>query len=82
MSNADSGTAPTENELISASVDASTYINLTLELDMYFSRYNLTVPENVSIEVSTDGGATWPNVIANITNDVGYGSNFDFLPIT
>ncbi len=79
MSNADSGTIGTENELISAVIDASTYINLTLELDMYFSRYNLTVPENVSIEVSTDGGATWPNVISNITNDVGYGSNFDFL---
>jgi len=87
MSNADSGTnnstVPwpeyTENELLSAVVDASTYINLTLELDMYFSRYNLTVPENVNIEVSTDGGATWPNVIANITDDVGYGSNFDHL---
>jgi len=79
MSNADSGIAPTENELVSATVDASTYINLTLELDMYFSRYNLAVPENVNIEVSTDGGATWPNVIANITNDVGYGSNFSFL---
>jgi len=79
MSNADSGTIGTENELISAVVDASTYVNLTLELDMYFSRYNLTVPENVSIEVSTDGGATWPNVIQNITDDIGYGSNFDFL---
>jgi len=79
MSNADSGTIGTENELISAVVDASTYVNLTLELDMYFSRYNLTVPENVNIEVSTDGGATWPNVIQNITDDIGYGSNFDFL---
>ena len=79
MSNADSGAVPTENELESATVDASTYINLTLELDMYFSRYNLAVPENVNIEVSTDGGTTWPNVIANITNDVGYGTNFTHL---
>jgi len=86
MSNADSGTnnstVPwpeyTENELLSAVVDASTYINLTLELDMYFSRYNLTVPENVNIEVSTDGGATW-TIEHNITDDIGYGSNFDHL---
>jgi len=79
MTNADTGAALTENELISAVVDASTYINLTLDLNMYFSRYNLTVPEEIRIEVSTDGGATWPNLIDNITDDVGYGSNFDFL---
>jgi len=78
MSNADSGGNPTENELMSATVDASTYVNLTLELDMYFSRYNLGVPENVNIEVSTDGGATW-TIEANITDDVGYGTNFDHL---
>ena len=79
MTNADSGTLPTENELISAVLDASTYINLTLDLNMYFSRYNLTVPEEIRIQVSTDGGASWPNDIAVITDDVGYGSNFDFL---
>jgi len=45
---------------------------------MYFSRYNLTVPENVNIEVSTDGGATW-TIEHNITDDIGYGSNFDHL---
>jgi len=79
MTNADTGAALTENELISAVVDASTYINLTLDLNMYFSRYNLTVPEEIRIEVSTDGGTSWPNLIDNITDDVGYGSNFDFL---
>ena len=78
MSNADSAGNPTENELLSATVDASTYINLTLELDMYFSRYILTVPENVSIEVSTNGGAAWTQ-IADITDDVGYGTTFDHL---
>ena len=79
MTNADTGATTTENELISAVLDASTYINLTLDLNMYFSRYNLTVPEEIRIEVSTDGGASWPNTIATISDDVGYGSNFDFL---
>ena len=62
MTNADTGAALTHNELISATLDATTYINLALELDMYFSRYNLTVPEYFAIEVSTDGGATWPTI--------------------
>lgn len=68
-----------ENELVSSVFDASDYINLTLELDMYFSRYNATIPEYVNIEISTDGGITWPNVIDNITTDVGYGTDFNLL---
>ncbi|MFD2915534.1 GEVED domain-containing protein [Psychroserpens luteus] len=78
MSNADSAAIPTENELVSAVLDASSYLNLTLELDMYFSRYNLTVDENVNIEVSTNGGTSW-SIIDNITDDVGYGTRFDHL---
>jgi len=79
MSNADSGIVHTENELLSGVVDSSTFTDLTLELDMYFSLYLFGIPEYVNIEVSTDGGATWPNVISNIINDVGYGTNFSHL---
>ncbi|MBT8303553.1 MAG: hypothetical protein KJP09_03710 [Bacteroidia bacterium] len=79
LSNADSGIVHTENELVSAVVDASTFTDLTLELDMYFSRYVVGVPEFVSIEVSTNGGASWPNVIDYITDDVGYGTAFSHL---
>ena len=79
LSNADTGFVPTENELESAVLDASTHINLTLEFDMYFSRYNLTVPEYIYIEASLDGGATYlpANRIATITDDVGYGTDFE-----
>ncbi|TYA59708.1 Ig-like domain-containing protein [Formosa maritima] len=81
MSNADSGIIHTENELVSPIVNTSTFTNLTLELDMYFSRYfvSINTPEYVNIEVSTDGGATWPNIISNITDDIGYGTNFTHL---
>ena len=81
MSNADSGIVHTENELLSPTVDATAFTDLTLELDMYFSRYlvNVGTPEYVNIEVSTDGGATWPNIVTNLTDDVGYGTNFSNL---
>ncbi|WP_299274012.1 GEVED domain-containing protein [uncultured Psychroserpens sp.] len=79
MSTSDSGVIHTENELISPLLDASTFTGLTLELDMYFSQYFPSVPEYVNIEVSTDGGTTWPTIIANITNDVGFGTNFSHL---
>ncbi|MCF1192543.1 GEVED domain-containing protein [Mangrovimonas sp. AS39] len=78
ISVADSGDY-TENELVSDALDSSTFTNLTLELDMYFSRYNLSVPEEVNLEISTDGGNTWPNIVANITDDVGYGTQFSHL---
>jgi len=81
MSNADTGVIPTHNELRSSLLDASNYTTLTLELDMYFSRYNLAVPEDVNIEMSRDNGASWlpADVIAQFTDDVGYGSNFAHL---
>ncbi|MCD2260667.1 Ig-like domain-containing protein [Psychroserpens luteolus] len=79
MSTSDSGIIHTENELISPITDATDFTGLTLELDMYFSQYFPSVPEYVNIEVSTDGGTTWPNVIANITSDVGFGTNFSHL---
>ncbi|MEO8933249.1 MAG: T9SS sorting signal type C domain-containing protein [Xanthomarina sp.] len=52
---------------------------MTLELDMYFSRYRLAVPEHVYIEASTDGGDSWLNRIATIDNNMGHGTNFEHV---
>jgi hypothetical protein len=67
-----------ENALVSSQVDATYYNDLTLELDMYFSRYNINIPEYVNIEASNDGGLTW-DIINNITDDIGYGTEFQLL---
>ena len=78
MATSDTGTTNiTENALESASLDSSTFTDLTLNFDMYFSRYlvDITIPENVNIEVSTDGGMNWTSEQL-YDDDVGYGTAF------
>lgn len=78
MATSDTGTSNiTENALESASLDTSTFTDLTLNFDMYFSRYLVTaaIPENVSIEVSTDGGTNWTTE-QFYDDDIGYGTAF------
>lgn len=75
MATSDSGTTNiTENALESATVDSSTFTNLTLSFDIYFSRYFSTIPENVNIEVSTNGGGAW-TTIQTYDDDIGYGTD-------
>jgi hypothetical protein len=76
-------TVPMQNSLtLTTAVNpaATAFTNLTLSLRMYYSRYyddgaNPTL-ENCKIEISTDGGTSWPISLAAITADQGYGSNF------
>ena len=70
-----------ENSLESISVDTSTFTDLFLDFDIYFSRYlydntNAGVLEFVYIDVSTDGGTNWTNIQV-YDNDIGYGTNFE-----
>ncbi|MGB1307498.1 MAG: GEVED domain-containing protein [Oceanihabitans sp.] len=71
--------AITETALESASVDASLFTDLTLSFDIYFSRYlfNVGIPEDVTVEVSANGGA-WTTV-KTYNDDVGYGTAFTSL---
>ncbi|OUR92679.1 hypothetical protein A9Q87_06475 [Flavobacteriales bacterium 34_180_T64] len=64
-----------DNSLLSPVLDSSTFTDLTLSFDMYFSKYLVGVTEDVNIEVSTNGGTTW-TTIQTYSDDVGYGSNF------
>ena len=71
------------NQLASATVNTSNFTNLTLNLNMYYSHYQ---PDGVSgandyvtIDVSTDGGVTWPasGEIKRYIEDVGIGTRFE-----
>lgn len=67
--------------LESPTLDSSTFTDLTLNFDMYFSRYLAAVsPDDVYVFVSTDDGATWTTEQVYI-DDVGYGTDFSNISI-
>jgi len=67
--------------LESPTVDSSTFTDLTLNFDMYFSKYLTGFdPDLIEIYVSTDGGGTWA-LVQDYTDDVGYGTSFTNLSI-
>lgn len=77
MATSDTGTSNiTENALESATIDSSNFTDLTLTFDLYFSRYLFiaTIPEDVNVEVSTNGGTSW-TTIQTYDDDIGYGTN-------
>lgn len=80
ISNSDINVFPVQHSLVSPTVDTSSFINLTLEFRMYFSRYNQDAvdptTEYVEVEISTNNGASWTS-IDHIINDVGIGTNFE-----
>jgi len=62
-------------------LDSSTFTDLTLSFDMYFSKYSATSnPDDIEIYVSTDGGANY-FLETNIDYDVGIGTDFDNITI-
>lgn len=72
----------THNAIISPVINTSTFTDLTLNFDMYFSRYLFTpsIPENVNIDISTDGGTNWTTV-QTYDDDIGYGTSFSNLTV-
>ncbi|MBU4538648.1 MAG: T9SS type A sorting domain-containing protein [Bacteroidetes bacterium] len=79
-------TSPVENSLtLTTSVSTVGLDNLTLKLRIYYSRYwaNNTNPaaneEYVAIEVSTNGGISYPNLVTKLISNQGLGSNFATL---
>ncbi|AWM14260.1 hypothetical protein DI487_10610 [Flavobacterium sediminis] len=65
---------------LSNSVNSTDFLDLTLKLKLYYSRYYTgganPTNEYVAIELSTDGGATYPVEIDNFTSNVGIGTRF------
>nr|WP_321235957.1 GEVED domain-containing protein [uncultured Psychroserpens sp.] len=91
LCNSDVGQSPitpfpayiTSNALTSPIINSTGFTDLSLDFDMYYSHYLAdgigAAIDYVSIEISTDGGATWPaaNEINRYTGDVGYGTEFE-----
>ena len=65
--------------LTSATVNSTSFTDLTLTFDLFYDRYyvdgNYITYDYVNVDVSTNGGTTW-TTIKQYTKDVGYGTTF------
>ncbi|WP_430400200.1 GEVED domain-containing protein [Flavobacterium sp.] len=83
LANADPGTAPTtliENSLVSGVLNSTGYLNLTMTMKFYYSRYypdnTNNADEFVRIQISQNGGTTWTTLGTDIVADTGIGTRF------
>ncbi|NRB60344.1 MAG: hypothetical protein HRU50_10470 [Winogradskyella sp.] len=77
MATSDYGSSnPVETAIESSSVSTVDMSNLTLNYEIYFSRYFASIDEFVHIDVTTDGGASWTTVFTH-SDDAGYGTAFE-----
>lgn len=80
----DSSPTPTNNIdnylTLTNSVNSNTFLDLTLKLRMYYKRYFddgvNPADEYVTIELSTNGGTTYPVTLATFTSNQGLASRF------
>uniref|UniRef100_UPI0040472706 beta strand repeat-containing protein n=1 Tax=Flavobacterium sp. TaxID=239 RepID=UPI0040472706 len=75
----DVGAVVTHNYIQSPILNTTSYLNLTMSFDIYYSRYyvdetSLTL-DYVTVDVSTNGGAAWTE-LTRYTADIGYGTRF------
>lgn len=65
---------------LTSSVNSNTFLDLTLKLKMYYKRYFddgvNPADEYVTIELSTNGGTTYPVTLATFTSNQGLASRF------
>ena len=70
------------NQIASATVSTINFTSLTLSLRLFYSRYFVDgaflADEYVTIDVSTNNGASWIE-IKRFTEDVGIGTKFESL---
>jgi hypothetical protein len=82
LATSDSGTRPetlVQNSLTSGILNSTGYLNLTMTLKFYYSRYfpdnTNNADEHVRIQISTNGGTTW-TTLQEFTADTGIGTRF------
>jgi hypothetical protein len=85
LATSDSGTPPevlVENSLTSVTLNSTNYLNLTMTMKFYYSRYfpdnTNNADEFVSIQISTNGGGAW-TTLQTFTADTGIGTKFTEL---
>ena len=83
LANADASTTIStliENSLVSGVLNSTGYLNLTMTMKFYYSRYfpdnTNNTDEYVRIQVSNNGGTTWTTLGADIVADTGIGTRF------
>ncbi|NHM04532.1 GEVED domain-containing protein [Flavobacterium celericrescens] len=67
---------PKETHLRTAILDASTYSDLFLSFRHHFSYYPGEPVQFAYVDISIDGGATWPTTLAQYTSNQGYAGQF------
>ncbi|WP_329805751.1 GEVED domain-containing protein [Flavobacterium facile] len=82
LATSDSGTPPdqlVENSITSGILNSTSYLNLTMTMKFYYSRYfpdnTNNADEFVTIDISTNGGAAW-TPLQTFTADSGIGTKF------
>lgn len=82
MATSDVGDFIIHNALISPKVNSTNYLDLTLTLKVFYSRYYIddTAPtlDYVTLDVSQDDGVTWTEITRYIS-DIGIGTRFENL---
>jgi hypothetical protein len=85
LATSDSGTPPetlVENSLTSGTLNSTGYLNLTMTMKFYYSRYfpdnTNNADEYVRIQISTNNGTTW-TTLQEFTADTGIGTKFTDL---
>ncbi|KAB1155726.1 GEVED domain-containing protein [Flavobacterium luteum] len=70
------------NQIASSTVSTLNFINLSLSIRLYYSRYfkdgDYPAEEYITIDVSTNNGANWIE-IKRFTEDIGIGTRFETL---
>lgn len=67
---------PKDTQLRTAALDASAYSDLTLSFRHHFSYYPGEPVQFGYIDVSTNGGTTWPTTIATYASNQGFAGQF------
>ena len=81
MATSDVGAGSYDNALRSPVVSTVGFLNLTLSFRMYYSDYYASVAgDNVSIEVSTNGGTNWTNAVT-YNSTIGIGTRFSEITL-
>jgi hypothetical protein len=82
LATSDSGTPPdqlVENSITSGILNSTSYLNLTMTMKFYYSRYfpdnTNNADEFVTIDISTNGGVAW-TPLQTFTVDTGIGTKF------
>lgn len=79
MTTSDLGSYAIHTALVSSTLNSTSFLNLSLNFDIYYDRYYVdgttTTKDYVTVDVSTNGGGAW-TTIQTYTADIAIGTRF------